>query len=187
MDNCINVLDGILYVWIDELVSCLRDTETNELNNTAVFRIESRSYLKNFNANNGWYIDWSRVPKDVEVYALVIQGTNEIQGLISIRDDKNADAVFMHWACAAPQNNIHEYGVQKYSGVGGHLFALAIDKSIQWGHGGAVYGFAANEELLQHYMDVFNAQYIGTRHRYHFWIPEQYALMIKEVYKYEWD
>ena len=172
---------GMLDIWIDELVPCLRDNETNELRDTAVFKFESRSYLKNFTKKNGWHIDWSKIPKEVEVYALVLQGTNEIQGY------KDADAVYMHWACAAPQNNKHDFGKQKYSGVGGHLFAVAIDKSIQWGHGGAVYGFAANEKLLEHYLHVFNGEYIGILHKYHFWIPEESALKIKEVYQYEWN
>ncbi len=28
----------------------------------------------------------------------------------------------------------------KYSGVGGHLFAIAVDKSLQWGCEGTVHG-----------------------------------------------
>mgnify|MGYP006990162738 CR=1 FL=1 len=32
---------------------------------------------------------------------------------------------------------------QKYVGVGGHLFAIAADKSIEWGYEGAIHGFAA--------------------------------------------
>ena len=79
------------------------------------------------------------------------------------------------------------FGYQKYEGVGGHLFAIAVDKSIRWGHGGAVYGFAANEELLNHYLKVFNGEYIGVLHKYHFWIPEKSALKLLEVYHYEWN
>ena len=140
------VEQGCLDIWIDEIVPCLRDTETGETKDTVVFRIESRSYLKKFQTDNGWHINWNEVPRDVEVYALALRETNEIQGLIGIRND--FDSVYMHWACTAPRNNKHEFGVQKYEGVGGHLFAIAIDKSVQWGHEGAVYGFAANEELL---------------------------------------
>lgn len=81
----------------------------------------------------------------------------------------------MHWACTAPRNNKHDFGTQKYEGVGGHLFAIAVDKSIQWGHGGAIYGFAANEELLNHYLERFDGEYIGTLHKYHFWIPDARA------------
>ena len=109
------------------------------------------------------------------------------QGLIGIRDDTAADAVYMHWACTAPHNNKHDYGKQKYEGVGDHLFAIAIDKSNQWGHGGAVYGFAANEELLEHYMRTFDGEYIGILHRFHFLIPDASARKLLEVYHYEWN
>ena len=39
---------GCLDIWIDGIVPCLKDTETGELKETFVFRIESRSYLKKF-------------------------------------------------------------------------------------------------------------------------------------------
>ena len=67
------------------------------------------------------------------------------------------------------------------------MFAIAVDKSIQWGHDGAVYGFAANEELLIHYLKKFNGIYLGVLHRYHFWIPEVEARKLLEVYHYEWN
>lgn len=70
---------GCLDVWIDDLVPCLKDTTTGEFKNTVVFRIESRTYLKRFNQKSGWVINWAEIPKDVEVYALAIQDTNEIQ------------------------------------------------------------------------------------------------------------
>lgn len=86
---------GCLDIWVDSLVSCLKDTETGEMKDTVVFRIESRSYLKNFRENNGWHINWSKIPRNVEVYALALNDSNEIQGLIGIRDDKIADAVYI--------------------------------------------------------------------------------------------
>lgn len=186
MDNN-TVLQGCLDIWIDDIVQCLRDTETGELKETVVFKIESRSYLKKFREKNGWHINWSEVPNDVDVYALALLDTNEIQGLIGLRDDKEADAIYIHWACTAPHNNKHEFGKQKYSGVGGHLFAIAADKSIQLGHGGAIYGFAANEKLLNHYLTTFNGMYLGILHQYHFWIPEKQAKELLEVYHYEWN
>lgn len=187
MNAIIDIERGCLDIWIDSLVSCLKDTETGEMKDTVVFKIESRSYLKKFRENNGWHINWSKIPRNVEVYALALHDNNEIQGLIGIRNDNNADAVYIHWACTAPQNNKHEYGRQKYEGVGGHLFAIAADKSLEWGHGGAVYGFAANEELLNHYLRTFNGEYIGILHKYHFWIPEESAKLLLEVYHYEWN
>ena len=90
-------------------------------------------------------------------------------------------------ACTAPQNNKHEYGTQRFVGVGGHLFAIAADKSIEWGYSGAVHGFAANEELLNHYMEVFHAEYLGMLHQYQFFIDEEQAKKLLEVYHYEWN
>ena len=57
---------------------------------------KSRSYLKKFKKTDGWHIKWDEIPKDVEVYALALLDTNEIQGLIGLKDDKDADAVYIH-------------------------------------------------------------------------------------------
>lgn len=91
------------------------------------------------------------------------------------------------WACTAPHNNKYEYGSQKYVGVGGHLFAIAADKSLEWGHEGALHGFAANTDLLEHYMSTFGAEYLGMLHQYQFFINEVQAKKLLEVYQYEWN
>ena len=83
---------GCLDIWIDEIVPCLKETATGDLKETVVFKIQSRSYLKDFNTKNGWRINWSKIPKDVEVYALAIRGSNAIQGLIGVKNDPNAKA-----------------------------------------------------------------------------------------------
>lgn len=179
--------EGIIDIWVDEIVPCLKNTETGETEETVVFRVESRSYLRNFRKDNGWHVNWARLPKDVEVYALATARDNELQGLIGIRNDKAAKAAYLYWACTAPHNNKHDFGVQKYSGVGGHLFAIAADKSIQWGYDGLMYGYAANEILLNHYVETLHAEYIGITHLYHFIIDEVAAKRLLEVYHYEWD
>lgn len=99
----------------------------------------------------------------------------------------NSHAVYLHWACTAPQNNKHDFGKQKYTGVGGHLFAIAADKSIQWGYAGAMHGFAANKELLEHYIKTFNAEFLGMLHDYQFFVNEIEAKKLLEVYNYEWN
>ena len=179
--------DGTIDIWIDEIVPCLKNVKTGETEETVVFRVESRKYLKNFRENNGWRIDWSRLQKDVEVYALATARDNEIQGLIGIRNDTSAKAVYLYWACTAPHNNIHDLGSQKYSGVGGHLFAIAADKSVEWGYNGLMYGYAANAALLKHYIETLYAEYIGITHQFHFIIDEEAAKRLLEVYHYEWN
>lgn len=156
MKNGVNA--GGVGIWLDEIVPCLKDTETGEIKETVVFKIESRSFLKKFKEKDGWGIDWTEIPSDVEVYALALKENNEIQGLVGVKNDTNAQAAYLHWACTAPQNNKHMFGKQKFSGVGGHLFAIAADRSMLWGHKGYIYGFALNKELLNHYIEV-----VGTR------------------------
>lgn len=182
-----NQFDGTIDIWIDEIVPCLKNVKTSGTEETVVFRVESRKYLKNFRENNVWRIDWSRLPKDVEVYALATARDNEIQGLIGIRNDTSAKAVYLYWACTAPYNNIHDLGSQKYTGVGGHLFAIAADKSVEWGYNGLMYGYAANAALLKHYIETLHAEYIGITHQFHFIIDEEAAKRLLEVYHYEWN
>ncbi|MBR1639208.1 MAG: hypothetical protein IJ688_07475 [Treponema sp.] len=178
---------GCINIWIDEIVPCLKDTVTGEMKETVVFKIESRSYLKQYTEQNGWQINWIELPADVEVYELALKDTKEIQGLVAVKNDVNSRAAFLHWACTAPQNNKHDFGKQKYSGVGGHLFAITADKSVQWGYEGAMHGFALNKELLEHYIETFNAEFLGMLHDYQFFINEINAKKLLEVYNYEWN
>ena len=178
---------GCINIWIDEIVPCLKDTVTGEMKETVVFKIESRSYLKQYTEQNGWQINWIELPADVEVYELALKDTKEIQGLVAVKNDVNSRAAFLHWACTAPQNNKHDFGKQKHSGVGGHLFAIAADKSVQWGYEGAMHGFALNKELLEHYIETFNAEFLGMLHDYQFFINEINAKKLLEVYNYEWN
>ena len=178
---------GCLDIWIDEIVPCLRDTETGEIKDTVVFKIESRAYLKKFTKKAGWHINWAQIPKDVEVYALATKDDNEIQGLIGIKNDSSSYAAYIHWACAAPHNNPTICNDKKYEGVGGHLFAIAAEKSVEFGYEGAIHGFAANQKLLNHYMETLGAQYLGMLHQYQFFIDEDNSKKIREIYDYEWN
>lgn len=101
---------GCINIWIDEIVPCLKNTITGEVKETVVFKIESRAYLKMFNKDNGWIINWHEIPENVEVYALALKENNEIQGLVGIRNDYDSHAVYMHWACTAPHNNLYTFG-----------------------------------------------------------------------------
>lgn len=67
------------------------------------------------------------------------------------------------------------------------MFAIAVEKSIEWGYEGIVHGFAANERLLKHYINVLNAEYLGMLHQYQFMINEEQAKKLLEVYHYEWN
>lgn len=64
--------------------------------------------------------------------------------------------------------------------------AIAAQKSIDFGFDGYMYGFAANQDLLDHYIKAFDGEFIGMLHPYQFAISEESSIKIREVYDYEW-
>ena len=177
----------MINVWIDELTPCLKDTLTGDVVETEVIRLTRKSFLKKFNVRNQWFVNWDELLDKDEIYALVIKGTFDIQGLVALRKDEEVGAVYVNWMVAAPQNNKLLNDSIKFSGVGGHLFAIAIDKSIEYDCDGVIYGFAANKKLLDHYIERFHAEYIGRMHPFQFAIDEVNGKTILEVYTYEWS
>ena len=124
------------------------------------------------------------------MFALVLKGTMDIQGLIAVSPNASKDtrALHIHWACTAPHNNIWEYGVQKYKGVGGHLFAIAADLSFRYGFDGYEYCEAMDEEILNYYIEKFGAQPLPkTIHPYALMINGDNMRKIMEVYDYVWS
>ncbi len=143
--------------------------------------------MSKFNKRTGWYVNWSKFDNNVEIYALVLKGTVEVQGLIALENDASAKAVHIKWACTAPWNNKFEQENQKYIGVGGHLFAIAADVSLQHGYEGYIYGTAINKEVFKHYEERYQAIYIGTENGLpKFMIPGERTQKIMEVYTYDW-
>lgn len=176
----------MIHVDIDELTPCLKDVRTGELVQTEVIRIKRKSFLKKYNKKNGWYTNWDSLVDEHEIYALVIAGTVDIQGLIAIASNDEMNAIYISWMCCSPDNNKLLTANIRYSGIGGHLFAIAVRKSIHYGYEGFLYGFAANDSLMQHYINTFHGEKIGILHPYHFAIDGKNAKSIMEVYDYEW-
>lgn len=176
----------MINVYIDEFTPCLKDARTGELVQTEVIRVRRKSFLKKYNKRNGWYVNWESLTDENEIYALVVEGSVDIQGLVAVAPNDDMQAVYISWMCTSPDNNKQITDEVRYLGVGGHLFAIAAKKSVDFGYDGYMYGFAANEELLQHYVDVFHGEVIGMLHPYQFAIDEENAKTIMEVYDYEW-
>jgi len=173
---------------IDEITSCLKDVLTGDIVETEVIRIRRKSFLSKFNSKTGWYVNWSKFPPEVEIYALVLKGSVDIQGMVAIEPRQDSGAVHIHWACTSPQNNIWEYGRKKYSGVGGHLFAIAGKKSIEYGFDGFVFAEAMDEKILSHYQEKFQAEKFPfgvPPHPYRFIINQANMKKIIEEYSYE--
>ena len=95
---------------IDEFSPCLKEVITGEIYDTEVVRIRRKSFLAKFNKKTGWYVNWSKFPEGTEVYALVLKGTMDIQGMVAVQYDKDSQAVYVVWGCTAPENNVWEFG-----------------------------------------------------------------------------
>lgn len=176
----------MIQVWIDEFTPCLKDTQTGKLVQTKAIQITQKSFLKRYNRRNGWYTNWENLKDENEIYALMAEGTKDIQGLVALSRNDDLHAIYISWMCASPDNNKQIVEQVRYLGVGGHLFAIAAEKSIQLGYDGYMYGFAANKELLNHYVNTFHGEVIAMLHPYQFAIGEDEAKRIIEAYDYEW-
>lgn len=176
----------MINVLLDEFTPCLKDANTGEVIQTEVIRIKRKSFLKKYNRKNGWYTNWEKLADENEIYALVVEGTVDIQGLVAIAPREDMQAVYISWMCTAPQNNKLITDEIKYLGVGGHLFAIAAKKSFDFGYDGYMFGYAANEDILKHYVEKLNAEIIAILHPYQFAVDEENARYIMEVYDYVW-
>lgn len=173
---------------IDDLTACLKDSVTGETLETEVIELKRKSVLSKFNKRSGWYVNWGQFRKGIRVFALVLKGTFDIQGLVAIEPDDEAKALHVVWACTAPHNNKKKppYGFQKYIGVGGHLFAIAAEISEKLGYEGFLYGEAMDEELMIYYIEKFGAMRIPREHPYSISFSGKVTKRIREVYEYVW-
>ena len=176
----------MLYVEIDGLTPCLIDNETGDIVETEVIRIKRKSFLEKFNKRTGWYVNWTDLLEENEIYALVVKGTVSIQGLVAVRIDDTMQSSFVTWMVAAPCNTPTKTTTKRYNGVGGHLFAIAAQRSREMGYNCAISGFAANHELMEHYCKILGAEPICMLHPYQIFVPEEAGKRIREVYTYEW-
>ena len=113
-----------------------------------------------------------------------MKNESEIQGLVALTKLERDSAVYVNIVEAAP----HNLGVNKqYNGVGGHLYAIAVQKSIENGYGGFVFMDAKNLELVEHYEKTLGATLLGRPHQYRMFINEESAQKLIDIYTLEED
>lgn len=166
-------------VQIDQFTPCLKDTQTGELVDT-VFAQASRDELK---ALKGWNFDWTADDlSGAEVYKLMIRDSDEIQGLVAVTKFDRDKALYVNIVESAPHNLGND---KQYSGVGGHLFAVAAKRSVDLGYGGFLFMDAKNTDLVQHYADTLGASFLGRPHPYRMYMDEIAAKHILDMYTFE--
>lgn len=174
----------MITVELDKLTDCVENTETGEKFETVFARAHTGGELQECSEVLGWFIEWELLLDKYEIYKLLVKETHELLGLVAILniEDKAIDAVYVAWMVANPYlrkvTDVDGKVIQepKYLGIGGNLFAIAAQKSVQYGHQGYMYGFAANKKLEEHYIMTFGGKHLGILHPYHFEIREKEAL-----------
>lgn len=163
---------------IDKLTPCLEKISTGKIVNT-IYLKASKDEL---NSLLGWNFKWSEIPLNkYEIYKLNAENDDRIQGLVAIENVVPDKAVYVKIAESAPHNlgNIKEY-----LGVGGHLFAIAVNRSFELGYGGFIYMDAKSRKLAEHYSKILGASFIGSPHPYRMAIDEQAAARLIEYYNF---
>ncbi len=174
----INTKSGV-NMHIDKFTPCLEDAKTGEILPTS-FALASKSELKQL---KGWNFNWvDSSLKDSAVYKLTLKGDNKIQGLVALTKYERDKAMYVNIVESAP----HNLGVNKqYNGVGGHLYAIAVQKSVECGYGGFVFMDAKNIDLVEHYRKTLKATWLGHPHEYRMFINEESAQRLLAIYTME--
>lgn len=137
-------------ILIDKLTDCLIEKSSGEQVDTEyrlrTVPIKTKDY-------KGWKFDWSKTEKNgYNIYELFVKGDDIVQGRISLRIDGGvADVDIVE---SAPHNYGH---TGKYHGVGGHLFAIACQISLEAGCDGVV-AFTAKSDLIEYYAKILDAK-----------------------------
>ena len=150
--------ERVVDVEIDILSPCLLDVNTGEIVDTFYSKADI-SELKRLKKKD-WNFNWaSENLRAAEIYKITVEGNYEIQGLIALQGVSEDKAVYVVIAESA----IHNRGESRhYRGVGGHLFAVAAQRSIELGYGGFMYMEVKNKELAEHYEATLGAVSLGS-------------------------
>ncbi|MBQ7944303.1 MAG: hypothetical protein IJ326_09615 [Lachnospiraceae bacterium] len=142
-------------ILIDGFTDCLVDRNTGDIVETEyskrILPIIPRDYF-------GWKFEWNQtVNNGYSIYELFLKNDDVVQGRISLKIDGGvADVDIVE---SAP----HNYGSNgKYKGVGGHMFAIACQCSLEAGCDGVV-AFTSKSNLIEHYKRELNAVEIMPR------------------------
>ncbi len=163
---------------IDNFTPCLVEISSGKIVDTQ-YSLATLEDLK----TTGWNFKWFDSDlRNSEIYKLTLKGDAQIQGLVALNDFKKDNAIYVKLAESAPHNIGKN---KKFDGVGGHLFAIAIKKSIERGYGGFVFMDAKNIELVEHYRKTLGAVHIGGVHPYRMFIDESNAQKILNYYTLE--
>ena len=168
-------------VEIDKLTPCLERVSTGEIVKTSY----SKADKSDSNSLSGWLFNWkSPTLNDSEIYKVTVDNDNRIQGLVALRDEPYMSAIYVKITESAPHNKGKE---KEYIGTGGHLFAVAALISLNRWYGGFIYMDAKNRRLVDHYIEILGASFVGGVHPFRLSINEAAARKLIEFYNFKGD
>lgn len=145
-------------IQIDELTDCLFDS-TNNINVDTYYKKHDSTISKREYKN--WKFDWSIPLKNgYDIYELFVKGNDKVQGRIAVK--AIGGVVDVEIVESAPHNFGH---LGRYKGVGGHLFAIACQISVDVGFEGFV-AFTAKSNLVEYYKKILDAQVFQGQRMY---------------------
>lgn len=158
-------------ILIDELTDCLVEKSTGETVETEYY---SRTLSIMESEYKNWKFNWQTTEENgYTIYELFVKGDSTVQGRISLKIDGGlADIDIVE---TAP----HNYGsFGKYEGIGGHLFAIACQISLESGCDGYV-AFTAKSSLIDYYRSTLGAKVFRGQRMY---IDEVFATRLINKY-----
>lgn len=166
---------------IDQLTPCLERVKDSKIVETSFSAVSKAELMK----INRWLFKWTDSDlTNCEIYKLTVNDDERIQGLIAIQVMQRDKAVYVKIAESAPHN---KHDAKEYIGVGGHLFAIAVQRSYELGFDGFVYFDAKNISLVSHYARSLGAIFIGHPHPYRMIIDEEAAKKLIQIYNFGRD
>ena len=166
---------------IDQLTPCLKRAKDGKIVDT-FYKPAAKKELRSL---KGWLFDWTHDDlENSQVYKLMAEDDERIQGLVAIKKLPRDRAVYVQIAESAPHNKTKN---KEYIGVGGHLFAIAVQISYESGYDGFVFMDAKNTSLVSHYARTLGALFIGHPHPYRMIIDEEAAYKLIRIYNFGRD
>ena len=180
----------MISVEMDELWPLLKDLEAGVLISAEIVPVQNRGFLAGYNEHTGWKADWQKLHDSNDIFALVLSGTYDVQGMLAMHsaDDPAINAAHIVCMVDAPRNRITDdvFRARKYSGVGGFLLAAAGEYAHHHGYpDDAVYGEVKDRNMLDIFTRDLGAASIAStgKNSYRFLLSGAEMRAVEIVYK----
>lgn len=133
----------------------ITDTSTGEKHSVDILPVEIDEF-KTLRKDR-YFFDW-RIEKNQEVYKLLIKGSSDILGLVSIERVPQEWRIHIRLLTVSKENKGNE---KKYDKIAGNLIAFAAKIAIREFGELACVSLRPKSQIAQHYIDKYNMNITG--------------------------